>query len=158
MHEPEGDVGHRRPVGDCDRERVVRGRALGVQRAVDRVDDHPHVIGSEVDLTALLGHRAEPVTLLGELGQLRKHDVFGGGVEQQRAVAAAAAGARLPDPFGGRRRLGQHALQPLHGSPADGQPVDPQGCVCGGHRLPMLSDGERGVPTPRFRRAPRAAR
>ena len=36
----EDDVGHRRPVGDRDRQRVVGQAALGVHRAVDRVDDH----------------------------------------------------------------------------------------------------------------------
>ena len=45
VDEAEGDVGHRRPVGDGDRERVVRQPALGVQRAVDRVDDDAHVAG-----------------------------------------------------------------------------------------------------------------
>ena len=39
----EHDVGHRRPVGDGDRERVVGQPALGVLRAVDRVDDDAHV-------------------------------------------------------------------------------------------------------------------
>ena len=46
---PNTHVGHRRPVGDGDRERVVRQAALGVQRAVDRVDDHAHRPAAEVD-------------------------------------------------------------------------------------------------------------
>ena len=46
----EEDVGHRRPVGDGDRDRVVRQPALGVDRAVDRVDDHQRVGIAEVDL------------------------------------------------------------------------------------------------------------
>ena len=43
VHVAEHHVGHRRAVGDRDRERVVGQPPLGVQRPVDRVDDHEHV-------------------------------------------------------------------------------------------------------------------
>ena len=57
VHEPERDVGHRLPVGDRDRQGVMGDPALGVQRAVDRIDDHAHVVVAVVDLAALLGAR-----------------------------------------------------------------------------------------------------
>ena len=44
VHEPEGHVGHRLAVGHGDRQGVAGDAALGVQRPVDRVDDHPHLV------------------------------------------------------------------------------------------------------------------
>ena len=55
------DVGHRLPGGDSDRQGVVRESALGVQRAVDRVDHDQHVAAAEVDVAALLGDRVKAV-------------------------------------------------------------------------------------------------
>ena len=91
----ERDVGHRRPVGDRDRERVVRQPALGVQRAVDRVDDDEHVRRRRSrprprsSLTAV--NRAPSRVQRVELGE---DDVLGRRVDHQRAVAALAARRR----------------------------------------------------------------
>ncbi len=47
---PKSDVPHRRAVGDGEREREERDPALGVDRAVDRVDDDAHrASGAERD-------------------------------------------------------------------------------------------------------------
>ena len=59
---PNSDVRHRRPVGDRDRDGVRRESALGVHRAVDRVDHDAHRAAAEVDLAALLRHRDEAGT------------------------------------------------------------------------------------------------
>ena len=63
MDEGEDDIGHRRAVGDGDRQRVVGQAALGVQRPVDWIDDHPHRAAAVVDLSALLRERGEAVAL-----------------------------------------------------------------------------------------------
>ena len=60
VHEAEHDVGHRVPVGDGERERVVRQPALGVLGAVERVDhDAASGAAAEVDAAALLADRGE---------------------------------------------------------------------------------------------------
>ncbi len=95
MDEAERDVGHRLAVGDRDRQRVMRDPALGVQRAVDRIDDHAHAVVAVVDLAALLGADRELVALVAERVELVEHELLGGVVDLERAVAAAAAGAGL---------------------------------------------------------------
>ena len=52
--EGDGNIAHRRPVGDGDRDGVGGEAALGVHRTVDRVDHDAHRPATEVDLAALL--------------------------------------------------------------------------------------------------------
>ena len=74
----EAHVGHRRAVGDGDRQRVVGEAALGVQRAVDRVDHDEHAGIAEVDDPALLGDGGEARARVVEPLQLGEDDVLGG--------------------------------------------------------------------------------
>ena len=60
MDEAEDDVVHRAAVGDGEREREEGDVPLGVQRAVDRVDDDPPgLAGAEDPLAELLGDERE---------------------------------------------------------------------------------------------------
>ena len=68
--------------------------ALGVQRAVDRVDHDAHAAAAVVDLAALLADRGEAVPARVQRVELREDGVLGGGVDHQRAVAALAARRR----------------------------------------------------------------
>ena len=69
----EEDVGHRVPARDRDRDRVVRQAALGVERAVDRVDHHEHVRVAEVDRAALLADRGEAQPLVVQRARARSN-------------------------------------------------------------------------------------
>ena len=118
----EQHVRHRRAVGDGDRERVVGEAALGVQRAVDRVDDDEQARVAEVDDAALLGDRREARAVVVERAAARRRrrprrcwsitsvrsppspttpvstHALGGSSAPRRAAAAA------PRPSAGRRR------------------------------------------------------
>ena len=96
VHEAERDVGHRRPVGDRERERVVRQPALGVLGAVERVDDHEGPAAAEVDAPALLADRGEGVALRVQVLEPAEDRGLRRRVDLERAVAALAARAGLP--------------------------------------------------------------
>ena len=96
---------------------------LGVERAVDRVDDHPHAVVAVVDLASLLGQGEEAKALVAQAVELGEHEVLGRVVDDQRAVPAAAPGAGLLGPFGRARGGGQHLLQASHGATARAEPV-----------------------------------
>ena len=66
----------------------MRQPALGVQRAVDRVDDDEHAGVAEVDQPALLGHRGEARAVVVQALELVEDAVLGLGVDDERAVAA----------------------------------------------------------------------
>ena len=97
----EEDVGHRRPVGDRDRDRVVRQAALGVDRAVDRVDHDAASSGSPkstVPRSSLTAVKRSALVV--QRLELAEDGVLGRGVDHQRAVAALAARAGLAHPLG----------------------------------------------------------
>ncbi len=142
--EPERDVGHRRPVGDRDRESDVRQAALGVQRAVERVDDHPHAVVAEADPPALLRERGEPRTCVVQAVELGEHRVLGLLVDDQRAVAAAAHAAGLEHALLGRRGVGEHAAQSVGRTSACAEPVGREGIHVAHSRCGMeLSPDQR---------------
>src|SRR4051812_48470985 len=134
MDVAEEHVGHRPAVGHRDRDRVVRQSALGVDRAVDRVDDHERVRATELDRAALLAHRREAQALVVELRELREHGLLGRGVDEQRAVAALAEGADLAHPLRGARAVLEDGAQSAGRTTADPQPVGVQGGIWDGHR------------------------
>src|SRR5690242_18854188 len=81
VNEAEDDVVHRLTLRDGDREREERDPALGVERAVDRVDDEERQ--SRPDAADLLrDHRAGRVTYASE------NDLLRGLVDRRRIVAA----------------------------------------------------------------------
>ena len=125
VDEAERDVSHRRPFGDRDREREERDSPLGVDRAVDRVDDD-HV-GRCLDArradAELLGHEREVRTRGVEP---LDDDPLGGGVDRRRVVPALADADYLLT-LGTRRQLGEHAVDVLDRGPARSQPVGHKG-------------------------------
>ena len=156
VDEAEDDVAHRRPVGDGDRDRVVGEAALGVDRAVDRVDDHDHAGVAVVDLPALLADRGEARAVGVQAVELGEHGALGVGVDLQRAVAAAADVAGLEHALGGRRARAQDRPQGGGRAPGRPEPVRLQRRVHGPHRMASVMRGR-----PRAgarRRAGRSAR
>ena len=111
------------PVGDGDREPDVRQAALGVQRAVDRVDDDVDVVAAEVDDAALLADRAEARARVVQPLELGEDAVLGLLVDDERAVAALAALAGLLDALAARRVVAQHLAQAVGGPAAGAEPV-----------------------------------
>jgi hypothetical protein len=69
----------------------VRQAALGVERAVDRVNDHRHAGVAVVDLAELLGDQLEAVSFGFERIELGHDDQLSGAVDDERAVATGAA-------------------------------------------------------------------
>ena len=100
-------VAHRRAVGDGDRQREVRHAALGVQRAVERVDDDARVAAAVLDDAALLADRGEARALGMQRVELREDGVLGLAVDDERLVAALAGVAGLDDALAARRMLGE---------------------------------------------------
>src|SRR3954447_1025472 len=135
---PEEDVGHRRPARHRDRDRVVRQPALGVDRAVDRVDHHERVGIAVVDRSALLADRREAQALVVQRLELAEDRLLRLGVDDQRAVAALAARADLEHPLGRARRLGEDAAQRVGRAAAQLQPV---------RVLRTIGDAHRAYPT-----------
>src|SRR5829696_5084391 len=133
VHVGELDVGHGGTAGDGDRDRDVRQAALRVQRAVDRVDHDPDALPAEVDDAALLGHGAETQSVGVEALELGEHDVLDLAVDDERAVAAAPAVARLDDALAARRVVAQDTSQPADGAAAGAQPVGLKGGRLHGH-------------------------
>ena len=102
-------------VGDGDRDAVGRDAALGVARAVDRVDDQVgRAAAVQVDVAALLGDDGHRDVERLELAEDR---VLGGAVDDERDVAAlaAAGGHRAVGGLGEARELGAHAVAPRGG-------------------------------------------
>ena len=78
----------------------MAGVPLGVERAVDRVDDHHHVVAAEVDLAALLADRPEAVALIVQRLDARKAKNF---AEADRIrTELAIRGIVLEDKPGGK--------------------------------------------------------
>ena len=76
-----------------------------------------------------------------EAVELGEDDVLGGGVDDERAVAALAALARLDDALAARGVLGEDARSPSDGATAGAQPVGTSSCPgigCGGHMPHIL--------------------
>src|SRR5215468_245864 len=71
MNEAENDVVHRLALRDCDREREERDPALGVERAVDWVDDHDRQPRTAHAANLLRDDCARRVPHAGEDGLLR---------------------------------------------------------------------------------------
>src|SRR6201999_1378662 len=91
VDEAEADVGHRVARGDRDAETVRGDRAARVQRAVDRIDDHPRRPAvAEDDLAALLGDGDERGAFPSQLLQLDEDLVLAAAVDHQRVVTALA--------------------------------------------------------------------
>jgi len=115
VDEAEDHVVHRRSLRDCDGEREVRNRALGVLGPVDRVDDHGVApVAVNADLLRDDAH-VGPV----EVGE---HGPLGRLVEGCRDVAALP----LPDwplALGARRHRAQYVLHVGDGRTAQLQPL-----------------------------------
>ena len=126
-------VAHRVPGGDGDRDRVVGQAALGVHRAVDRVDDDQHVLRAEVDQPALLAQRAEPRAAVVELLELGEDRVLGALVDDQRLVAALAAVAGLLHALLRGGRLVEDAAQLRRRATRGAEPVRRQCLRARGH-------------------------
>ena len=73
VHVAEHDVGHRRPVRHRDRQRVVGQAALGVQRAVDRVDPRRALVGRRSRPSRAPRRRREPRALVVQALELGEH-------------------------------------------------------------------------------------
>ena len=102
---------------------MVRQSPLGVQRAVDRVDDDEHAGVAEVDEPALLGDGGEARAVAVEAVELGEDGVLGGGVDDEREVAALAALAGLDDALRARRMVAEHRAQALGGAAAGAEPI-----------------------------------
>ena len=122
--------------------------ALGVERAVDRVNDDADARVAVVDLPALLGERDEAEAVRAQAIKLGEHDRLGGRIDDERAVAAAASRAgflgSLRDARPGREHLGE----PGHSTAAGGEPIGIEGGAGGRHLIPMLSDVSEEPSTP----------
>src|SRR5579875_3581858 len=118
----------------------MRDTALGVQRAVDGVDDHAHEIVTVVDLSPLLREGGEAEALSAQRVELVEDEILGRMVDDQRAIAAAASTPGLPRPFCGARRVGEHLLQAGHRASTDPQPICIKSRADGRHLKPILSD------------------
>src|SRR5436309_670783 len=124
VHEAELDVRHGLAVGDRNRKRVVGYTAFGVQRAVDRVEDHADPLIAVVDGAPLLRQGDEAVAVFAHRFELAQHDALGRSVDLEGAVTAGTAGAGFAGALLRTRRLRQHALEPADRAAAHSQPVD----------------------------------
>ena len=105
----EDDVVHRGAVRDGDRERVERQAALGVEAAVDRIDDDAPGPAAAVDaLARLLRDHRETDAVAGDLVEDAERGVLGRLVDGYRRVTAGAAAQLVgtPRPWHGGDRLG----------------------------------------------------
>src|SRR3954451_22509801 len=102
----------------------MREPALGVHRAVDGIDDDEGLVGAEVDEAALLGHGGEARAGGVQAVELAEDRVLGGGVDDQRLVAAPAGLAGLDDALVARGVVRENLPQTLHGAPARAQPIE----------------------------------
>ncbi len=136
------DVAHARPGRDGDRHARERQPPLGVDRAVDRVDDDPGGGRpvAQAHLPALLRDRDERDA---ERLQLGEHGVLGRLVDRERRVAALALPVRHR-PLGRARHRRHGVARRVRGAAAEPQPI----CVGKRHpaayprsRMPDLLDG-----------------
>ena len=124
MDEPEDDVVHRLSLRDRDREGEERDAALGVERAVDRVDDDERQLCA-ADAAYLLrddGARGIP--------QAREDRILRGPVDRRRVVAAEPR----PDdrlPLGPRGQALEHGVDVGDGGPTELQPVSQEAASTG---------------------------
>jgi hypothetical protein len=121
--EPEADIVEGRPVGERQRDAPERQAPLGVQRAVDRVDDdHPGALAAEAALAQLLGDEPEVDAARMQLLQPRDDDGLGVAVDHCRVVAALAlAHDRLAHVA--RRERGEGRADVGGHLPAEAEPV-----------------------------------
>ena len=116
MHEAEDDVVHRLPFRDGDRDGEEGDAALGVERAVDRVDDD--------ERQPRTPHAADLLRDDGACGlpHAGEDDLLGSFVDRRRLVAALArADDRLA--LHPRRQALEHGVHIRDGRPAEFQPV-----------------------------------
>ena len=111
MDKAEADVGHRRPVGHGDGDRIGRQSTLGVERAVDRVDHDERLVAAEINSAAFLRQGGEARARVKEFLQLGKDDLLGLLIDQQGVVAAGADRAGLDYAFVALRRRRQQFAQ-----------------------------------------------
>ena len=145
----EGHVRHRVAFGDGDADAVQRNGPPGVERAVDRVDDHPQrrLPTAEGDGAPLLGDGSELVSGVVEPLELVEDRVLAEAVDHQRLVSPLADAlvlrARL-DPL----VLGEDALLDLDGPSAGGGPflLARAGNACGLRRVAAASCLSHGHP------------
>jgi hypothetical protein len=116
VDEAEDDVVHRLPLRDRDREGEERDAALGVERAVDRVDDDERQPRHPDAADFLRDNRACSVAHTGE------DDLLGGPVDRRRVIAAEA----FPDhrlALGARGHPREHSVDVRNGGAAEFQPL-----------------------------------
>ena len=144
--EREADVVQRRPVGDGDREAEEGQAALGVERSVDRVDDHhPGAVAiPERPLAELLRDEPERDAALGQLLQPTDRRRLGLAVDDGGVVSPLAlADNRLAVVSGGE--AAKHVLHVRRHRAAEAEPVLPHGSSCGSSRNPDHSLGKKYV-------------
>jgi hypothetical protein len=120
VDEAEAHIVHRGPFRDGDGEGEVRDASLCVDRAVDRVDDHPELTAS--------AERPDP-ELLGDEGEVDAErlepphdDVLGRRVDRSRIVASLT-GAEHGLALDARRQVGEDALELLDAPAREREPV-----------------------------------
>ena len=116
----EGDVVHRRSVGDGDREGEERDPALGVDRAVDRVDDDDRApSGAECPDAELLRDERQ----VGAERLEAAHDRVLRAVVDGGRVVAALTGSQHRLALEARRQPAEHVLDIVDRPAADGEPL-----------------------------------
>ncbi len=124
VDEGEADVGHRRAVGDGDRQREAAHTALGVQRPVERVDHDADDAAAVLDDAALLTDRGEARARLVQRVELHEDRVLGLLVDDERLVATLAGRAGLDDALAARRMLDEDRAHAFDGPAARAKPID----------------------------------
>ncbi len=90
------------PIEEREHHAEERDALLGVEAAVDGVDQHEGVIGAEPSVACLFGKDGEPLTAGRQRVELRKHIGLRGAVELHGAVAAGTDGKLRPSGLGAR--------------------------------------------------------
>ena len=161
VDEAEGDVVHRRSVGDREREGEERDRALRVDRPVDRIDDdaelatapegaHAELLGDERQIAGRAPRAGRTTAVLGRRRRSRscrrrprRHGA------RARARARVGSSARTPSRSATQAR--QNASQSVTGRP-DGRGA--RRAAWGRSTSSSAASSRRGVPC---RRRPRSA-
>ena len=97
-------VGHRRPLDKREHHCIQGQTLLGVQAAVNRVDQHQRIVSSEAAASDLLGQHRETFAVVRRRLQPPQDDGLRSSVELHRPVAARAYLQLLPAGLRARQR------------------------------------------------------